>query len=140
MLPSMRCLAPFFRKRVQRYCFFTTWQNFSGIIFRKMLIFLVSMTKIKANWQNTDNMSFYCENIDGDAYDGYLQIMRGEPNSVQKIGKRIKYLLTIGLFGGRIADSQSTGITKFLLEIIHYSHICVTICTKVDNKILLTFL
>ena len=74
----------FFRKRVQRYCFFPNWQNFSGVIFRKRCIFIVWMTEIKANWQNTDNMSGYCENIDGDAYDGYLQIMRGEPNSVQK--------------------------------------------------------
>ena len=90
------------------------------------------MTEIKANWQNTDNMSGYCENIDGDAYDGYLQIMRGEPNSVQKIGKRIKYLLTIGLFCCRITNRESTDITEFLLKIIHDSHISVTIRTKID--------
>ena len=53
----MWCLAPFFRKRVQRYCFFPNWQNFSRNIFRKTCFFWVWMTKIKANRQYTDNMS-----------------------------------------------------------------------------------
>ena len=52
-----------------------------------------------------DNMSGYCENMDGDAYDGYLQIMGGGSQTRLKNRERTKYLLTIGLFGGRIADS-----------------------------------
>ena len=54
MPSSMWWQAPFFRKRVQRYCFFPNWQNFSWIIFRKMLIFLVSMMKIKVSRPSFD--------------------------------------------------------------------------------------
>ena len=36
------------------------------------------------------------------------------------------------LFGCRITNGESTDIAEFLLEIIHYSHISITIRTKID--------
>ena len=46
--------------------------------------------------------------------------------------RKARQLLYICLFCCRITNSESTAIAEFLLEIIHYSHIRVTIRTKVD--------
>ncbi|MDO4958668.1 MAG: hypothetical protein Q4E68_05375, partial [Prevotellaceae bacterium] len=52
-----RCLLPFFRKRVQKYCFFLNLPNFSGIIFRKRRILGIRLIKIKRTGADMENMS-----------------------------------------------------------------------------------
>ena len=53
----------FFRKRVQRYCFFPNWQNFSGIIFEKSFISENLTTKTEEQTHCLENLSGTCHQI-----------------------------------------------------------------------------